>query len=342
VAVDKTGTLTRGLFRVVDKLACSPSAAEVETLLFNPLQLAAAVEQKSTHPLANAVVASFCGCLAEAVNIKMPDVKRIKVLDGVGVTGMVLVNGEWKQVTVGNERVLQTNGGSVVLNAEQERKYAAFITAMKNKAVLLVIVENVLHLALALADELRPESTDFVSTIQHMGMKVTMLTGDQEQVAKDVCQVVGISADDCHARLLPNQKLEWIQNAQKVQQENSSKKSDHVLMIGDGINDSTALASATVGVAMGAGGTAMAVASADVILMTDNLQLIPACIRLCSLTRSIIFQSCSFAIAIKIAAIVVALLGRLQFWQAILIDLGSLLVVVGNGTRPLWSSANLK
>jgi len=150
-------------------------------------------------------------------------------------------------------------------------------------------------------DEMRPEAPSTVSQFQQMGMSVNMLTGDHIDVASRICRQVGIPLEACRARLLPQEKLDWISGSQ------SGGRS--VLMVGDGINDAAALAGSSVGVAMGAGGTAMAAAAADIVMMSDNLLRLPATLRLCKQARAIIVQNCVFSIGIKIAAVVLALLG---------------------------------
>eukprot|EP01034_Spumella_vulgaris_P034650 gene34650-42739_t len=307
VALDKTGTLTKGFFKVNERLLLSEVVYdEGEDRPFDPMELAAAVEQKSTHPLANAVVAEFCGCIAEADDVKMPSVRKIVVVDGVGVTGWVEVDGDWKFVAIGNEKVLRTHGGKVRVTSGQQKLMDDFMTRSTGCVVLIVAVDDQLEMMMSLSDEIRVEASDFVSSLGDLNMTVSMITGDHELVAKSVSKMVGIREQDCFSRLLPSDKLEWVQTQQATAEETvkdlemgvatstsetqepvetiavprtfhptKPNTTQRVLMVGDGINDSTALTAASVGVAMGAGGSAMAVASADVVLMTDNLQLLP-------------------------------------------------------------------
>jgi cation transport ATPase len=308
------------------------------------MELAAAIEQKSTHPLANAIVAAHCGCVADMVenDIQLPNVRKVIVTDGVGVSGWAESEPDfWQHVSIGNERLLKSNGGRIHVSPRQDLLVSSFYKASQGKVVLIVAVDDKLQLIMSLSDELRPEAADFVKTMQDKRMCVSMLTGDQEEVASDICEQVGISSSDCYFRLLPRQKLEWIvgrQTPESGARGRTTRKGDKVIMVGDGINDSTALSAAVVGVAMGAGGSAMAVASANVILMTDDLMLIPATIELCNSAYYLVIQNFIFSISVKVIAIVLALMGRLQFWEAVLVDIGTLLVVLANGIRPLFKS----
>ena len=340
LALDKTGTLTKGFFKVGDKLDLSDDLDRS----FDPMELAAAIEQKSTHPLANAIVAAHCGCVADMMenDIQLPNVRKVTVTDGVGVSGWAESEPDcWQHVSIGNERLLKSNGGRIHVSPRQDLLLSSFYKASQGKVVLIVAVDDELQLIMSLSDELRPEAADFVKTMQDKRMCVSMLTGDQEEVASDICQQVGISSSDCYFRLLPRQKLDWIvgrQTPTSGARVHSTRKRGKVIMVGDGINDSTALSAAVVGVAMGAGGSAMAVASANVILMTDDLMLIPATIDLCNSAYYLVIQNFIFSITVKVIAIVLALMGRLQFWEAVLVDIGTLLVVLANGIRPLFKS----
>ena len=396
IALDKTGTLTKGFFKVNKIVNFNNNNDDNKNndyndndndkrndndndILnknkkyynhdndYNSLELAAAIEQKSSHPLANAIVAEYYGCLAELEekNIIIPNVRKILVEDGIGVSGWVESGPHiWNHVAIGNERLLKKNGGKVNATKDEMLIIDNFNKISEGKVVLLVVIDDVLELILSLSDEIRHESKEFISRIQNMNISVSMLTGDQESVARDVCREVDIGPSECYYRLLPKEKLEWIEKRQTEKINNGGKnnhnsdgnnnnnnenndknnyrincdykKLNKVLMVGDGINDSIALTASDVGIAMGAGGSAMAVASADIILMTDNLLLIPVTIKLCHLVRNITIQSFVFAISVKIFAIALALLGKLEFYQAVLVDMGTLLVVLANGIRPLF------
>lgn len=175
VAVDKTGTLTKGLFKVVDKVVLSDDREEG----LSAMAFAAAIEEKSTHPLANAIVADHLGCIAEMAENPLPAVRKVKVLDGVGVCGWVEVDGDWKYCVVGNERILEDHGGLVPVSSTQETLIAEFNKKAGSTVCLLVAVEDELMLMISLADEVRPESVEFVRTLKDMNMEVSMLTGEQ-------------------------------------------------------------------------------------------------------------------------------------------------------------------
>jgi Cd2+/Zn2+-exporting ATPase len=322
VAADKTGTLTSGFFKVVDKVYINRTGDD-----YDPLELAAAIEEKSIHPLANAVVSDFCGCIAEMEG-NLPATRSIKVVEGQGINGWVEYDNDWKFVNVGNEKLFQKNGGKIILSEVEEAAVNNFIQLNQNVAIIYILVDDQLKLILALADEIRKESFDMVQNLKNMKINVSMVTGDHTDVATRVCDKLNIPQNQCYSRMLPNEKLNWITNYE-------SSNDRHVLMIGDGINDAAALAASTVGVAMGVGGSAMASAAAGVIMMNDNLLRIPETIKLCKYARTIIIENCVFSIGIKVIGVGLAVSGNLTIWQAMLIDIGSLIVVIINGTKPL-------
>jgi cation transport ATPase len=302
---------------------------------FDVLELAAAVEVKSSHPLSHAIVSAYCGCLAE-LDKELPPVQKLKNLEGVGVEGWVSVGKDQRLcVSVGNERLLRSFGGSISLSKSDQEGADSFLQTHAGTSIIYVGVDDQLAMLLSLADQVRPEAADVVKTLQNdLCIEVCMLTGDQEEVAIKVCNEVGISSKNCQSRLLPTEKLDCIKSLRSVQPGRLESKAS-VMMIGDGINDSVALAGAAVGVAMGAGGSAMAAAAANIVLLSDNLARLPQTITLCRQVRQIILQNCVISIVTKIVAIGLAMAGLLQFWQAILLDVGTLLIVIANGVRPL-------
>jgi Cd2+/Zn2+-exporting ATPase len=239
VAVDKTGTLTEGFFSIIDQVSLATAAAEKEREALHlpkidALQLAAAVETKSAHPLANAIVAGFCGCIADMDPSKLPNAVDVKVIDGVGLQGMVTVPGtdDIVCVVVGNERLFRINGGNCELTDEQSEALEIFSAKNKSCTIVVVSIDDRLELALALGDNIRAESAAFINKLKSLNCEVSMLTGDHKDVAQETCRKLGIK--NCHARLLPENKLQLVEETQRL--------NHHVLMLGDGINDATALA----------------------------------------------------------------------------------------------------
>lgn len=376
ITMDKTGTLTRGSFSVLDNLRFRTDKEEDEDAaddMFDPMKLAAALEEKSSHPLASAIVSKFCGCIAETKKT-LPSSKKISINEGVGVEGWVEANpDEWVHVAVGNDRMLKNfvslkqknepdaklnnapplkGAGKCRLKKEQQLKLNEFISKYPACTVVFVAVDDELAGCIALGDVIRPESKAAIAQLAALDCTVIMLTGDAASVAEQTCKELHIP--ECLSRLQPQDKFRCVN-----QLKDRGRK---VLMLGDGINDTTALAglkiiplrslddflfiflflstAADVGVAMGAAGSAMAVKAADIVLMSDNLTKLPSTIAMGKLTRALIFENVIFSVAVKLVAIVLALTGFLELWHAILIDIGTLLVVICNGTRPLCSKVS--
>ncbi len=176
VALDKTGTLTRGFFKVVGKLVL----AETAELADAAMACAAAIEEKSSHPLASAIVSDFLGCIAEAEGgeKKLPSTRKVQVKEGVGVSGWAEVNGVWKYCEIGNERILEKHGGTAYATKAQLARIESFIQEAGSTVCLLVAVDDDVMLVMSMMDEVRPESVQFVSILQEqLGFKVSMLTG---------------------------------------------------------------------------------------------------------------------------------------------------------------------
>jgi heavy metal translocating P-type ATPase len=241
--VDKTGTFTFGKPKVVDVVAFN-DISEEEVLHF-----AAIAEKYSEHPLARSVIA----CAKER-GMEVPDPTEFNIEVGMGVTARL----DGKEILIGKNKFLQDKGVCVAeyiefaISEQTEQGRTAILISHDMKPIGLI----------AIADEIRPETPRAIASLKAMGIKkVIMLTGDNHKVAQSVAKEIGV--DDFRAELLPEQKLQFVE---KLQKEGSV-----VGMIGDGINDAPALALADVGIAMGAAGTDVAVETADVTLMNDDL-----------------------------------------------------------------------
>jgi P-type E1-E2 ATPase len=164
----------------------------------------------------------------------LPNAMEVKVIDGVGLQGMVTVPGtdDIVCVTVGNERLFSINGGNCVLTKVQSEALEIFSEKNKSCTIVVVSIDDSLELALALGDSIRSESAAFTKKLRSLNCEISMLTGDHKDVAQETCKKLDIK--NCYARLLPENKLQLVEETQNL--------NHHVLMLGDGINDATALA----------------------------------------------------------------------------------------------------
>jgi Cd2+/Zn2+-exporting ATPase len=241
--VDKTGTFTLGRAKVVEVIARSGYREE------DVILLAATGEKFSEHPLARAVLTA-----ADSRHISVPDPDEFRSETGMGITAL---SGEHNLI-IGKPEFLEIKG----IEVADEVRGIVTKQAEMGRTVILVSSDSTIVGMIAIADEVRPGTAEAVKALKNMGVKnITMLTGDNAMVARAVSAAIGI--DDYQANLLPEQKLNAVQQLQE--------KGQLVGMIGDGINDAPALAKADVGVAMGASGTDVAIETADVTLMKDDL-----------------------------------------------------------------------
>ena len=306
VAFDKTGTLTTGEFRVAEVLPIGPVPAR------DLLGYAAAVESRAEHPVAAAVMAH-----ARAVEVAVPSVTRFVSLPGMGAEGEV----GGAQVVIGNDRLFETRGIAVPLDAP------GLSTARADgKLVVLVAVNRVCLGAISLEDRPRPTAREAIGLLREQNVRwVVMLTGDHTATAARVAAELGL--DEHHAELLPEQKHALIASLRS--------RFGPVLMVGDGINDAPALAAADVGIAMGAAGSDTALETADVALMSGELLRLPYALRLAKATLRNVRMNVAISLALKAAFLVMAAGGVATLWMAVLADTGASVLVVGNALRLL-------
>ena len=302
LAFDKTGTLTKGEPAVHEE-------AVYDAVRF--YRIAGAVEQASLHPLAKAIIRHLEGKRETAFE----EPSESETVPGEGIRAVVGGSAYW----VGSERVLDLvqASGSAADRIRQARDEAERMKAKGLTLVAVVSEQDGEPLGLfGLADEIRPESRATVAALHEAGVKHTvMLTGDHVQSAKQVADAVGVT--DWFAKLLPQQKVG------KIKELAAKYK---VAMVGDGINDAPALASAQLGIAMGKG-TDSAVETADIVLMQDHLGKLPNAIRISKHVNRIIRWNIGIALGLKIAALLLTIPGLLTLWIAILSDMGATILV---------------
>ena len=308
IALDKTGTLTHGR-PAVSRVMAYPGTTEGELLA-----IAAALESRSSHPLAQAILRH-----ARSLGIDPPAVEESKVLPGRGAAGRI----QNTHYFVGNERMLREDAAQL-LSPEVD----TILDSQFHQAGTMAFVWDNSRLLgmLALEDKVRPESRNAIEALKRLGIRrIIMLTGDNERTARDIAEQTGVT--EFQAELLPEAKTRFVSEMVEA--------GERVAMVGDGVNDAPALAVANLGVAMGAIGTDVAIETSDMALMSDDLSKLPWLIRHSRRVLSTIRQNIVFALGLKIVFLVLAFLQLATLWTAILADMGASLIVIFNGLRLL-------
>ncbi|MBS4178391.1 heavy metal translocating P-type ATPase [Lederbergia citrea] len=307
IAFDKTGTLTKGEPHVEKMVVYDESQF---------LQIAGSIEKTSSHPLAKAVMKKV-----EEHSILLTEPSEIDTIAGQGIEAVV--NG--KKYWLGNEASIRQDALT--------QKVRSDVEMLKNEGFTLVAVSNekrVLGL-FGIADEIRPESKNIVAELYKAGVKSTvMLTGDHHKTAEKVAAATGLT--DYYASLLPDMKVEKVKELTRT---------GKTAMVGDGINDAPALATADLGIAMGKG-TDSAIETADVVLMQDHLGKLPMAVKIAKRVNAIIKLNISLALGLKIIALLLTIPGLLTLWIAILSDMGATVLVTLISLTVLFEKRTLK
>jgi len=311
VAIDKTGTLTVGKPRVTDFAPVDDHESDLV------LQLAASVEAKSEHPLARAIVE-----YTRQQDIDVLACSNFQSVTGQGAIGEV--NG--KRIVVANLRFFEerTFDG---LDAIRPKLHALQDEGKTSVVIAEMISEQRGHVLglIAVADVLRSDAAAAITRLREIGItRIAILTGDNERVARAIANEAGI--DEVHAELLPEEKVRVIHELEEQ---------GRVAMVGDGVNDAPALASATVGMAMGAAGTDVAMETADIVLMGESVSRIPFAINISRRARRVVLQNLIFALSVIFVLVISALGFNLPLPIGVIGHEGSTVLVVLNGLRLL-------
>jgi len=309
IAMDKTGTITEGKPAVIKIIPLSEHSEE------ELLERAVALEARSTHPLALAILN-----YAETKEIKTIKADDVKIIPGKGVVGGFKGKPFW----LGSPRYLREQG----LDVTEETKNA--IDELSGKGGTVIAIGNDEHVCglIAVADSIRPQAVESIKKLQQIGIEhIIMLTGDNKLTAETIAAQAGLN--EFRAELLPEDKVNAIAGL--------VEEYGNVGMIGDGVNDAPAMGRASIGIAMGAIGSDAAIESADIALMADDLSRLPWLILHSRNTLSIIKQNIWLSLVTKAVFLILGVMGVASLWMAIAADMGTTLVVIANGLRLLRS-----
>ncbi len=296
IVMDKTGTLTEGVFQV--KRVVVEPAFDTDGLI----RLVNVLESHSTHPVATAI-AAYAG--VPDPSLQASDVEEIP---GRGLKGTIA----GKTILAGNTRLLDSFEIPYTIHAQD-----------LDDTVIAVAIEGVFAGYLTIADQIKPDAKNAVDALKRMNIRVMMLSGDKETVVRQVAGELGI--DDAYGNLLPEDKVSHIQ---EIKQKNES-----VVFVGDGVNDAPVIAISDAGIAMGGLGSDAAIEIADIVIQDDEPSKIPMAVRIGKETKKIVKQNIIFAFAIKLAVLILGAEGIATLWEAVFADVGVALLAILNAMR---------
>ena len=302
VVLDKTGTITKGVFKVTEINPVGMSEDEL-------LRFAAIAEANSNHPIAKSIMESYNEKSNE--EIKLSEIDKYEEIAAHGIK--VLYNG--KTILAGSSKLLDSE------NVKYEKIDEVGTT-------VYVAVDGKYAGCIVISDEVKEDSKRAIAEMRKVGItNVVMLTGDNEAAAAKIAEEVGL--DKHYSGLLPNQKVEILE---EIAKENST---GNTAFIGDGINDAPVLARADVGIAMGGVGSDAAIEASDIVFMTDELSKLPIAKRISEKTNKIVWQNIVFAMGVKVIVMLMSTGGVANMWEAIFADVGVALIAVLNAMRTL-------
>jgi Zn2+/Cd2+-exporting ATPase len=295
VVLDKTGTLTQGVFKVQKVVANKISNEEL-------IALTASLEKHSTHPIAKAV-ADFAG--NNGANIKVSEVEEIA---GMGLKGII----DGKEILSGNVKLL-------------EKYHIKFPREVSEEVdtVVAVAINKIYAGYIMIADEIKEDAAETIKGLHRMNIETIMLSGDKQSVVNNVAKQLGI--DESCGNLLPEDKLE------KVQQ--LKNKGRRIAFVGDGVNDAPVIALADVGIAMGGLGSHATIETADVVIQNDQPHKIVSAIKIGKITRDIVWQNIIMAMSVKMIVLILGAGGIATLWEAVIADVGVALLAILNAVR---------
>ena len=295
IVMDKTGTLTKGVFKVQQIV---PSGIDEKELI----RLTAALEKNSTHPVGTAVV----GYAGDAIgNTTATNVEEIA---GHGLKGTI----EGKEILAGNLKLMKKF--NIAYPAEVENLVdTVVVTAVDNKYAGYITI----------ADEIKEDAASAVKDMHALNIKVVMLSGDKQAVVDNVANKIGI--DEAYGDLLPEGKVEKVQTLK-----NEGK---HIAFVGDGVNDAPVVALADAGIAMGGLGSDATIETADVVIQNDQPSKIVSAIKIGKITRSIVWQNIILAMTVKVIVLILGAGGIANLWEAVIADVGVALIAILNAVR---------